>query len=202
MRERRWPSFAGRKPSKKKRSVGRPATVSAASTAEGARQGGDAVAGFAGRPHQLEAGIGDERRAGVRHQRDGGACGEPRDELRPRLGGVVVVVGRERRGDAVMVDELAGDPRVLAGDQVGGGQHLQRPQGDVAQVADRGGDEMQAGRQRRGGDRLAVQPVGCGWPDQGLPAAGAMRVRMRGSLAVRSAPVISLGIHYPFHLVN
>ena len=155
MRAWRWPSFGGRKPSKKNRSVGRPATASAASAADGPGSGGDGVAGVAGVAHELEARIGDERRAGVRYQRDRFAGGEPCQELRPRRGGVVLVVGRERCGDAVMVEQLARDPRVLAGDQVGRGQRFQRAERDVAQIADRGCDQMQAGREPRGLD---------GWP--------------------------------------
>ena len=42
--------------------------------------------------------------------------------------GVVVVVRRQRRRDAVMVEELAGDAGVLARDHVGAGENLQRPQ--------------------------------------------------------------------------
>ena len=57
---------------------------------------------------------------------------------------------------AVMVEQLAGDAGVLAGDQVGAGQGFERAHGDVAQVADRGGDEVQAGRQRR---RYAARAV-------------------------------------------
>ena len=97
------------------------------------------------------------------------AFGEPRQQLRPRLGGVVVVIGRQRRRDAVMVEQLAGDAGVLAGDQVGAGQHLQRPHGDVAQVADRGGDQMQAGRQRWRGHRLAMEDIAPGGPIAGRP---------------------------------
>ncbi len=70
MRVRRWPSFAGRKPSKKNRSVGRPATLSAASAAEAPGTAITGEPGLARRAHQLEAGIGNQRRAGVRNQRD------------------------------------------------------------------------------------------------------------------------------------
>src|SRR5262245_5736335 len=64
--------------------------------------------------HELVTGVGHERRSCVRDQRDGGAVGEPGDELRSRLGGVVLVIGGERGGDAVMVEMLAGDARGLA----------------------------------------------------------------------------------------
>ena len=67
---RRAALFGGRKPSKKKRSVGRPATASAASTAEGPAPRSPRCPARVRLAHQLVAGIGDQRRAGVRHQRD------------------------------------------------------------------------------------------------------------------------------------
>jgi hypothetical protein len=115
--------------------------VSAASTAEAP---GSAVTTWPARrgAHQLETRVGHKRCAGIGHERDRGAGGEPGDKLRPRFGGVVVVIGRQRRRDGVMVEEFSGDPCVLAGDQVGCGQDLERAQRDVAQIADRGSDEM------------------------------------------------------------
>ena len=68
----------------------------------------------------------------------------------------MVVVGDERRGDAIVPQEHGRHPRVLAGDEIGGGQCLQGTERDVAEVADRGGDDMQAGRQ--GSRRHAVPP--------------------------------------------
>ena len=82
------------------------------------------MAGLVRRAHQLVARIGNQRRAGVRDQRDRRARGKPRQQLRPRLGGIVLVVGRQRRRDAVAFEELAGHAAVLAGDEVGSRQHL------------------------------------------------------------------------------
>ena len=118
------------------------------------------MAGIACASHQLEAGVGDERRPGVRYQCNALAGGEPGHQLRAGRRGVVLVVGGERRGDAVMVEQPSCDAGVLAGDQIGRGQGLERPQRDVAQVADRGGDQMQASSEPRGLDRLAGQKVG------------------------------------------
>ena len=211
MRVRRAPSFGGRKPSKKNRSVGRPATASAASAADGPGTAVTGKSGLAGRAHQLEARIGNERRAGVGHQRDRLARGEPRQELRPRRRGVVLVVGRQRRRDAVVVEQLPRDPRVLAGDQVGRGEGLQRPQRDVAQVADRGGDEVQPGGEPRRLDRLPGQDIR---PGAILGAVlGPVLAGFSGMAAVyrparvasspwnvpETAPETDL---YPFHLVN
>ena len=151
----RWPSFGGRKPSKKNRSVGRPATVSAASAAEA--PGTAVTACPASRAARTSLKPGSEI-SGVPAS-DTSATASPAasrcQELRPRRRGVVLVIGRQRRRDAVMVEQLAGDARVLAGDQVGGGQRFERPQRDVAQVADRGRDQMQAAGEPRRLDRLA-----------------------------------------------
>ncbi len=72
---------------------------------------------------------------------------------------IVLVIGRERRRDGVAVEQLAGDAGVLAGDQVGAGQRFQRAQRDVAEIADRGGDDMQPGRKLADVDRLAAKRV-------------------------------------------
>src|SRR5215831_12524175 len=125
----------------------------------GSRQCGHDRARRARFAHELVTGVGDERRPGIRDQRDRGAFGEPGDELRSRLGGIVLVIGGERGGDAIMVEKLAGDARVLACDEVGGGEHLERPHGDVAQIADRSGDQIEAGRKRRRAGRVAVEDV-------------------------------------------
>ncbi len=117
------------------------------------------MAGFLRGAHQLESGIGNQRRAGIRNQRDGGAVGEPAQQHRPRLGGIVLVIGRERRCDGVAVEQFAGDAGVLAGDQVGAGERFQRAQRDVAEIADRGGNDMQPGRKLRHVDRLTAERV-------------------------------------------
>ena len=72
---------------------------------------------------------------------------------------IVVVVGRERRGDGVAVEELSRHPRILAGDQVGAGQRVQRAQGDVAEIADRGGDDVQPRSELRHVDLPAVEDI-------------------------------------------
>ena len=211
MRARRAPSFGGRKPSKKKRSVGRPATASAASAADGPGAASMAWPASQAARTSLKPGIGNQRRAGVGHQRDRLAGGEPRQQLRPRRGGVVLVVGRQRRGDAVMVEQPAGHAGVLAGDQVGGGQRLQRPQRDVAQVADRGGDQVQTGGQPRRLDRLAGEDIGAGEPADSADLAGGFivahgrhcnrRPGRRHGCPDTAKTQENQGL-YPFHLVN
>ena len=144
IRSRRAALRGGRKPSKKKRSVGRPATQSAASAAEApgaavtARPGGDRLG------DQLEAGVGDERRAGVGDQRQRLALRDALQRARARLGGVVLVIGRERRLDPVAGEQRARDAGVLGEDRVGAGEDRERPQRHVAEIADRRRDDVEA----------------------------------------------------------
>ena len=128
MRARRAVCLGGRKPANKNWSVGKPATVSAANGADAPGSAVTAISGFLRGTNQLEPGIGHQRRAGIRHQCDGGALGEPLQQFGPRRRGVVVVVGRERRGDGIAVEQLARHARILAGDQVGARQRCERPQ--------------------------------------------------------------------------
>src|SRR4029077_10515505 len=58
-----------------------------------------------------------------------------------------------------MVEQFPRHPGVLAGDYIGRREGLQRPERDVAEVADRGGDEMQTGREPRRLDRLAGMAI-------------------------------------------
>ena len=98
---------------------------------------------------QAIAGIGDQRHAGVGHQRHPLAGGQRADDA--RLGHVLggVAVGHGGGGDAVGAGKLGEHARVLAGDQVGRVQDIERTQRNVAHVADRCGDNMQPRRQRR-----------------------------------------------------
>src|SRR5262245_11584482 len=153
-------SFFHRQKSLEQKPVGgKPAEREGCEYRRGSRQCRHARARGTRFAHELVTGVGHERRPCVRDQRDGGAIGEPGDELRSRLGGVMLVIGGERGGDAVTVEEFAGDARVLAGNEVGGGEHLQRSHGDVAQIADRRGDQIEAGRERRCDGRLAVEDI-------------------------------------------
>ena len=60
----------------------------------------------------------------------------------------MVVVGDERtiaERDAVDLHQLARGAGVFGGDHIGRGQNIQRAQGDIAGIADRGGDEVEPG---------------------------------------------------------
>ena len=54
------------------------------------------------------------------------------------------VVADQRRGDAVMVQELFAVPGILGGNQVHLLQDPQGPEGDVLQIADGRGDDVES----------------------------------------------------------
>ena len=122
MRARRAACLGGRKPANKNWSVGRPAIGQGREHGRRPRQRRDRMAGVLGGAHQLVSRVGDKRRAGVRYERNRGAFGQPPQQRRPRLRGIVVVIGRERGCDAVAVEQLAGYARVFTGNEVGAGQ--------------------------------------------------------------------------------
>ena len=106
--------------------------------------------------HQLEAGIGDQGRAGIRDQGDRSALRQPFQNLRPRQRGVVFVIGFEQRRNRVALGQAAGYPCVFAGDDIDAGQRLQRAQGDVAEIADWRRHQMKAGNRLWRGQDLAA----------------------------------------------
>ncbi len=122
--------------------------MSAASAADGPGQADHPEAFIERRAHELIAGIGDERRAGIgdeRHRLPGADAGE---EPRPLPRRIVLVIGREFGTDAEMAEQLAAVPRVLRRDQFGAGEHGERAQRDVAEIADRRRHEIEAGFER------------------------------------------------------
>ena len=98
--------------------------------------------------NQLIARIGDERRAGVGDEREPRAVLEARDEMRAHHARIVLVIGDERRGYAVMREQRPRDARVLGDHRIGRREGFQRAEGDVPQIADRRRDEIEAGRDR------------------------------------------------------
>ena len=123
----------------------------------GPRDRHDPSAGSGPGGDQPLARIGDDGRPGVRHERQVRAGREVGQQVtllrRPAPG----VVAGGAGGDLVAVQEPAGDPRVLGGDQRDGPQHLERPHRDVAQVADGRGDDVEDPAGRLGG---VARPVG------------------------------------------
>ena len=90
------------------------------------------------------AGIGDARRAGVARQRDGQILAEhPLDQLGRAVFLVVPVTGDQRLLQVEVVEQLHRHARVLCGDQIGALERLAHPRGQVAQIADRRGDDVE-----------------------------------------------------------
>ena len=67
-----------------------------------------------------------------------GDTGMPRSRLL-----VVLVIAEEGLFDAVMIQQPAGVAGVLAGDAVRLAQHAHGPEGEILQVSDRRGDNVQ-----------------------------------------------------------
>ena len=110
----------------------------------GARAGGgaDVVAGVDRCSHDALARIGDAGRAGVAHDCHVAAAGEHRHRVvDPGDLGVFVAHGEPVGAYAGVLEEETGTAGVLATDQPDVGEHVDRPRRQVAQVADRRGDE-------------------------------------------------------------
>ena len=105
-------------------------------------------AGVDGPAHERVAGVGDAGRAGVGDERDALAFTQEAEDALPGLVFVVFVKGDLRAADLKVLEQPPGRACVLAGDEIDAAQGLQRPQRDVPQVADRGGDEIEHGRAR------------------------------------------------------
>ncbi len=74
--------------------------------------------------------------------------------------GIVLMIGDRALPDAVAVEQDAGDPRVLAGEDVGAGQRFQRAQRDVAEIADRRRHQIERRLDRAGGDLGLADEIG------------------------------------------
>ena len=98
---------------------------------------------------KLVARIGDKRRSGIADQGDRLALRETTQQFWPDHRGIMVVVGANRSPDPVVIKQLAAPARILARNHVGGSQHLRRTERDIAQIADRRGDQVEAGRKWR-----------------------------------------------------
>ena len=100
-------SGTGRKPTKRKRSVGRPETDRAAIAALGPGTGRTGMPVGSGLAHEAEARIGDARRSRVRDQRDVVAGAQLREDPLALPALVVLEVGGRPRRDAVGSEQNA-----------------------------------------------------------------------------------------------
>ncbi len=109
--------------------------------------------------YQPKARIGDERRAGIRDERDGAALPDlPQQRFAIRIPRVIVIAAHTH-ANAIALQQLARHPRVLAGDDVGGGQGFESAQAHVLEVADRGRDDVEAGLEDRGLERRCLERI-------------------------------------------
>jgi hypothetical protein len=150
--------------------VGQAGTDKGCQRRRGAGNGDDTVAGLDRRLRQTVAGIGDQRSPGIGDQRHGLALFECREQPWASLVGIVFVVGVGAVLDAVAIEQDAGDAGVLAGEHIGASQGFQRAQGNIAEISDRRGDEIEPRLLRAGGNRHVVQA------EAALPAAIGCRV--------------------------
>ena len=111
----------------------------------GSGDGEDRNAGGDGGLNELGAGVGDAGSAGVRDDGDAGAGLELGYKLLGALGLVEEMVAEGGGDDLKVVEEFLRLARVFAGDLVGLAQDAKGAQGDVLEVADGGGDEIEAG---------------------------------------------------------
>ena len=101
-----------------------------------------------GERNQPKARVGDTRHARIRHQRHARAAFEIEHQLRSAGQFIVFVVADGSGGDAVVIQQLLRLPGVFAGDLVGFLEHPHRPQGDVFEVANGRGHQVESRRQR------------------------------------------------------
>ena len=141
--------LAGRRKSREVETVGGQAGEhQAGERRRGARQHGHRNPARVRFADEAESRVRDQRRARVADQRNDLPRLDAPDQGGTRRGRVVVVIGGQAARYAVRGQQLPGDARILAGDRVGGAKRVQRPQRDVAQVADRRCHQIEPGRHR------------------------------------------------------
>ena len=60
------------------------------------------------------------------------------------------VIGHAFGGDGIKLHQLGRGPRILAQDDIGGAQHIERAQGNIARIAQGRGDDIKTGVERNG----------------------------------------------------
>ena len=92
---------------------------------------------------ESHSGVGDAGHSGVGDDGDRGAVAELLDELCGAHGLVVLVVGDEGFIDPVVLQEDSRVPGVFCGDEIDGAEGVESAQGDIGEVADGSGDEVE-----------------------------------------------------------
>ena len=142
-RSRRSRPVRGRNPSNDQRGPATPDDATAASTADA--PGIATTVPPAAGPCRDEplAGVGHDRRAGVRDEREVRTAGEMGEELALAGRATLRVVAHRPGRDLVAGEQPARDPGVLGRDERHGAQDLERAVRDVAEIADRRRDDVQ-----------------------------------------------------------
>lgn len=140
----------------------------------GARDGFDAEAGGDRLGDDAGAGVGDAGGAGVGDEGDLLPAPESVEDLGGAAGLVEAEVAEEGFADLEVLEELAGAPGILGGDDIAFTQDAEGAKRDVLEVSDGGGDEVERSRGERGwrggghgGERMGE----CG-PESGLEFPG------------------------------
>ena len=145
-RRRRAAARAGRKPSKQKRSQGRPEAESAAIAAQGPGTGETVMPASSAARHEQVARIADERRAGVGTSAMLSPPCRRRDELGDARALVVLVQETSGRSRPEFAQQAPAVARVLGGDRADTRENLARTRRNVAHVADRRRDDVEHAR--------------------------------------------------------
>ncbi len=111
----------------------------------GARHGHDGKAQLLDVAHQAVTGIGYERGPGVGNQGHAAARGQASTQSVEDAAVAVIVVGDHRRFDCEMVQQALAVPGILRGDERCTAQYLDRPVGDIPQISDRRGHDIEPG---------------------------------------------------------
>jgi len=95
-----------------------------------------------GQRDQTEAGIGNQRHAGIADERNARALFHGVDKLRSSGNFIVLVIADERLVNFEVIQKFQRVARVFAGNLIDFLEDAQGPQGDVFQIADRRGDKI------------------------------------------------------------
>ena len=146
-RLRRAPAFSGRKSDGSGiRSARRPLATRALRAALAPGMGMTGTPAAMAAEMRPGAGIADAGHAGIGDESDAGAGPEGFDELGGAMALVVPMAAYGGGCDLKVVEQLLGLAGVFAGDAVSAPKDVKGAEGDVAEVADGSGDEVEAGR--------------------------------------------------------
>jgi hypothetical protein len=138
-------AFNREKAAEEKAVAGKPGTDQRDGDGGGSGQDGDGQAAVEAGFDEAVAGIRDAGHAGVGDQGDVEAAGDALGEFGAAGGFVVAVQADEGFFDLEMLEEEPAVAGVLGGDKVRGAEGVNGAEGDVAAVADGGGDDAEHG---------------------------------------------------------